>query len=327
MKKSVTLIIILSLLIFSPIFLQTSSYAKANDNNLSQKRMQLFVQMETIYHIPWYYIAAIDQYERNIQTARKDISIKKGLIAIHFTKEKWAGLLHPNPDDQNPGRIQFFNGLGTDGNGDGKADRDNDFDVLVSFLTHISRYGISEENILQGLAEYYNEQTAIIISEMASIYHNFKTLELDDRVFPIPKWNNYSYRSTWGDSRGWGGVRIHEGTDIFASYGTPVRSVSPGYIEILGWNKFGGWRVGIRGVNNIYYYYAHLTGFKKGLKQGDIVNTGDVIGYVGSSGYGPPGTQGKFPPHLHFGLYKYNGKYEWAFDPTPYLKKWERKGK
>jgi peptidoglycan LD-endopeptidase LytH len=45
---------------------------------------------------------------------------------------------------------------------------------------------------------------------------------------------------------------------------------------------------------------------------------------VGSSGYGPPGTSGKFPPHLHYGMYKDNGFTEWSFDPYPHLKMWER---
>lgn len=291
-------------------------------SDIKQKRMLLYKNMELLYNIPWYYIAAIDQFERNIS---KDKQKNEKLIGITFTKQKWAGLLHPDPEDQNPGRIKFFNGLGIDGNGDGKADITNDIDIIVAYLTYISRYGNDEESIRMALTEYYNDQSAKIITEIAAIYKHLNTTELSERVFPIPKWNNYSYRSTWGDTRGWGGVRIHEGTDIFASYGTPVRSVSYGYVEILGWNQYGGWRVGIRGDNNIYYYYAHLSGYEKGLKEGNIVVPGDVIGYVGSSGYGPPGTQGKFPPHLHFGMYKYGGKYEWSFDPTPYLRIWERR--
>jgi len=92
----------------------------------------------------------------------------------------------------------------------------------------------------------------------------------------------------------------------------------------MGWNPFGGWRVGIRDTDNFYHYYAHLSGFNKKIKQGDIVTPGVVIGWVGSSGYGKPGTQGKFPPHLHYGIYRDNGSMEWSFDPYPLLKKWER---
>ena len=142
--------------------------------------------------------------------------------------------------------------------------------------------------------------------------------------FPIPVQYNYSYHNTWGDARGWGGRRIHEGTDIFADYGTPVRATRFGVIEVMGWNMYGGWRVGIRDLENVYHYYAHLSSFNKKFKIGDIVEPGNVIGYVGSSGYGKPGTSGKFPPHLHYGMYRDNGKTEWSFDPYPYLKRWER---
>lgn len=318
------------LMLFSFLFVSFPNQVNSEEKKespSSDDRIQLYKNMEVLYQIPWYYVAAIDQYERNIQPVKKDQPARKGLISIQISKERWAGSLNPFPENQNPETIQFFNGLGLDGNGDGKANRDDDTDILVSFLTFLSRYGVHEEHILKGLSDYYNDQAAKIIGEMAAIFKHFDNLELSERIFPIPKWHNYSYRSTWGDSRGWGGLRIHEGTDIFASYGTPVRSVCYGYVEVLGWNKYGGWRVGIRGINNIYYYYAHLSGFKKGLAEGDTLKPGDVIGYVGSSGYGPPGTQGKFPPHLHFGMYKYNGKNEWAFDPTPYLRIWERKMK
>ena len=156
------------------------------DDNVTDKRMQLVKNMEVVYHIPWYYIAAIDQYERNIQSSRK-ANKKEGLIAIHFSKEKWAGILHPDPDDQNPGRIQFFNGLGLDGDGDGNADRNNDLDVLNAFLTHLSRYGIGEHDIHTGLTEYYNsEKTADIISEVASIFKHFNTLDQSARIFSHP---------------------------------------------------------------------------------------------------------------------------------------------
>ena len=325
-RKFLQSVIILSLAL--PMFPTVPAIAEEPAANPYAERLTLFKDMENIYQIPWYYIAAINQFEKNIQPQRQDLPIKKGLISIFFTKNQWSGFLNPNPEDQNPGTIRFFNGIGVDGNGDGKANREDDVDVLISYLSLLSGYGTTEAQLKIWLSQYYNsEQSAKIIVEIAKVYQTFNTLELTERSFPIPKWNIYSYRSTWGASRGWGGARMHEGTDIFASYGTPVRSVSYGYVEILGWNKFGGWRVGIRDTNNIYYYFAHLTGFKKGLKEGDIVKPGDVIGYVGSSGYGPKGTQGKFPPHLHFGMYKYNGRNEWAFDPAPYLRVWERKMK
>ena len=171
---------------------------------------------------------------------------------------------------------------------------------------------------------YHRDQSVTLITQLSKVYSRFQTINLSSHAFPVPTNWNYSYRSTWGAKRGWGGLRIHEGTDIFAGYGTPVRATGYGIVETAGWNRFGGYRVGIRDADFIYHYYAHLSGFKAGLYKGKIVKPGDVIGYVGSTGYGPKGTQGKFPPHLHYGMYVDNGRIEYAVDPYPALRRYER---
>jgi len=191
--------------------------------------------------------------------------------------------------------------------------------------TTISKKGVSPTDIGIGIWEYYrNDRSVKRIRQFARIYSTFGTLDLHEHSFILPLGGDYTYRSTWGAARSYGGYRIHEGTDLFAHYGMSVRSAAYGIIEQMGWNRYGGWRVGIRDLNNVYHYYAHLSGFNKKLKVGDVVKPGDVIGWVGSSGYGKPGTQGKFPPHLHYGMYRDNGLTEWSFDPYPYLRKWER---
>src|SRR5690606_34802992 len=167
------------------------------------------------------------------------------------------------------------------------------------------------------------ERSVTRIEQFAKLYDHFGTLDLSLHAFPLPLRSEYSYRSTWGAKRGWGGRRIHEGTDIFASYGVAERSTCYGIVEMVGWNECGGWRVGIRDIQNVYHYFAHLSGFNKEIKVGDIVEPGQIVGWVGSSGYGKPGTQGKFPPHLHYGMYRDAGAMEWSFDPYPQLRKWE----
>ncbi|WP_419465943.1 M23 family metallopeptidase [Bacillus spongiae] len=288
-------------------------------------RMELYTKMEAATQIPWYYLAAIDQYERSWRFSRKDIPNPKGVISIYFSKEEWAGALNPNLEDQTPNTIAFFNGIGEDGNNDGKADRENDEDILMAISQQILQYGIDEDNFKIGLWNIYKrDKTVSIIMGKAKIYKTYGSISLDEKSFPLPLRFNYSYRNTWGDARGWGGRRIHEGTDIFADYGVPVRSTCYGIIEMKGWNRYGGWRIGIRDINNTYHYFAHLSGFSKGLTIGQTVKPGQIIGGVGSTGYGPPGTSGKFPPHLHYGMYKDNGFTEWSFDPYPHLKLWER---
>lgn len=298
---------------------------------IKQERLQLFQRLEAVYGIPWTYLAAIDQYERAMKVGKKQKNGEEPstrLTAIDIPADRWSGPLNPDQEDTNPVSIRFFEGMGVDGDGDGKADRNNDMDVLTTLVQHLSAYGYARDDWRIGLWMYYQRgRAARTIDQFATIYEKYKHLDLDGRHFPIPRKYSYSYRSTWGDPRGWGGRRIHEGTDIFAGYGTPVLSTGYGMIEVIGWNRYGGWRIGMRDMANVYHYFAHLSSFKKGLKQGDIVEPGEVIGYVGSSGYGKPGTAGKFPPHLHYGMYRETGGNEWAFDPYPYLRRWERLGR
>ncbi|ATF15365.1 M23 family metallopeptidase [Brevibacillus sp. HB1.2] len=295
-----------------------------------QERLQVFLRLESMYGIPWNYLAAIDQYERTMKIRRKKQEQENvsRLTAVDIPSDRWAGAFNPDAEDTNPVSIQFFKGIGMDGDGDGVADRHNDLDALTTFIHYLSQYGFSHEDWQIGLWSYYQRDRSVkTIRQFAQVYAKYHHLHLDERHFPIPARYDYSYRSTWGAPRGWGGRRIHEGTDIFASHGTPVLSTAYGVIEVIGWNRFGGWRIGMRDMGNVYHYFAHLSSFKKGLKPGDIVEPGEVLGYIGSSGYGKPGTSGKFPPHLHYGMYRETGGADWSFDPYPYLRRWERQKK
>lgn len=306
-------------------FMQPETAAASELDDIYAKRMALYERIETVTTIPWYYLAAIDQYERNVRQSRRDLPKAEGITGIYFKPEEWVGFTNPNINDEDPKTIEFFNGIGFDGDGDGKASLDSDDDVLYAFANFLLRYGTDYENIKIGIWNYYKRDKSVrIIMGKAKLYQNYGRLNLDEHVFPVPIGTHYSYRSTWGSARGWGGRRIHEGTDIFADYGLPVRATSYGIVEMKGWNKYGGWRIGIRDINNNYHYYAHLSGFSDDLKVGQIVEPGKVIGGVGSSGYGPKGTSGKFPPHLHYGMYKDNGYTEWSYDPYPHLNLWER---
>ncbi len=78
-------------------------------------------------------------------------------------------------------------------------------------------------------------------------------------------------------------------------------------MEALGWNQYGGWRIGIRSFDRKrYYYYAHLRQnrpYAAGLAAGKTVHAGDVIGYVGRTGYSSKENVNNIKTsHLHFGL-------------------------
>ncbi|WP_425464007.1 M23 family metallopeptidase [Oceanobacillus piezotolerans] len=301
----------------------TVAFAEEKEPSIYDERMALYKKTETLTQIPWIYFAAIDNFERNIQ----DSNEPEKVVSINIPDEIWFGIGNSgsNTDTQ---IINIFEGKGKDGNGDGKAEIDNPEDILYTMANLLLEYGPTEDDIKIGLWNYYKRDLTVqTIMNTSKVFRRFGDINLTDRDFPVNIRYNYSYRNTWGDRRGFGGLRMHEGTDIFADYGTPVHSTTYGVVEVMGWNLYGGWRIGIRDIYNIYHYYAHMSGFQEDLQVGQVLKPGDVIGSVGSSGYGPPGTSGKFPPHLHYGMYKDNGYSEFSFDPFPYLNKWERMAK
>lgn len=299
--------------------LPLSSISAEESDSIYTERMALYKKTEAITQVPWYFLAAIDQYERQIHDLPDDT-----LVSIQFSLEDWFGIGNVN-QIQDISIIEVFNGLGKDGDGNGKADPNNPEDVLYTTATRLLEIGPTIDDFKIALWKHYQRDLSVkTITNTAKVFKKFNDIQLTDRAFPVSVTHNYSYRSTWGDRRGFGGLRIHEGTDIFANYGTPVKATTYGVIELMGWNLYGGWRIGIRDIFNIYHYYGHLNGYNDEIKVGQVVQPGDILGSVGSSGYGPPGTSGKFPPHLHYGMYKDNGISEWSFDPYPYLRKWER---
>jgi len=307
------------------ILLVTTVRARGNEPELSETdaRMKIYEEFAYASGIPWYEIAAIDQYERNIATFRDEPekSLSYDYISIKFPSVIWSGAASPISYEKNSNKIGLFGGIGRDGDGDGIADVNNAQDVMYTMVEYLRAYPTFEQAVT---AYYQNEHAVRIILGIARLFEHFGTIELGARSFPVSTWHNYSYTNGYGAARGWGGRRSHEGIDIFASYGTPVTSTAYGIVEIMGWNKYGGYRIGIRDIYNTYQYYAHLQGFADGIEEGSIVEPGQVIGSVGSTGYGPVGTSGKFDPHLHFGLYKFDGRREWAFNPYPHLQKWEK---
>lgn len=109
----------------------------------------------------------------------------------------------------------------------------------------------------------------------------------------------YTHSDDFGAQRTFGGDRAHEGNDIIADGGVPIVSITDGVIRDMNWNNFGGNIVGVLTDKDTYFYYAHMRGFNTAFHEGDRVKAGDVLGYVGNTGYGPPGTSGMFITHLH----------------------------
>ncbi|ANE42791.1 M23 family metallopeptidase [Deinococcus puniceus] len=127
---------------------------------------------------------------------------------------------------------------------------------------------------------------------------------------PLP---GQRFVDTWGAARSAG--RRHEGVDIFARRDTPIEATTRGIVVNVGENRLGGRTVMILGPGGQRHYYAHLERYAE-LREGDWVEAGEVVGYVGDSG-NAKGT----PPHLHYGIYAGGG----AINPYPLLRReWEK---
>lgn len=157
----------------------------------------------------------------------------------------------------------------------------------------------------------------------------------DLKYFPIPDSTDEQtakvyFENDWQNTRTYGGNRGHEGCDIMGNQmerGTyPVISMTDGIIENAGWLEKGGWRLGIRSPSGVYFYYAHLYSYSKEWVRGDEVKAGELIGFMGDTGYSMvEGTTGNFDVHLHLGMYIKTENYEeMSVNPYWFLKYMEK---
>lgn len=124
---------------------------------------------------------------------------------------------------------------------------------------------------------------------------------------PVAEGFSYSHYDDFGNSRSYGYKRRHLGNDLMGNVGTPIVAVEGGTVECIGWNRYGGWRLGIRSFDGKRsYYYAHLRKdrpYHCDIELGTRVKAGQVIGYMGMTGYSEKSNvNGMSVPHLHFGM-------------------------
>lgn len=112
---------------------------------------------------------------------------------------------------------------------------------------------------------------------------------------PVDGVSRRQLTDSWGSPRP--GRRHHEGIDIFARRGTPIRSTTEGLVLYVGDNSPGGHVVEILGPGFERHYYAHLDSFAD-VHAGDAVKPGKLLGYVGNTG-----DARTTPTHLHYGIY------------------------
>lgn len=208
--------------------------------------------------------------------------------------------------------VELLAYLGAKYGGDFERFRQEDLDAVVEKL----KSGSAMEEIAKDMKyyAYYREAYGAVLDGMVGY---FEQESGNDKIWlrkyglkvfsPIAKNFPYSDFDDFGASRSYGFKRKHLGHDMMGQVGTPVIAVESGYVEALGWNQYGGWRIGIRSFDKKrYYYYAHLRQnypYQANLKEGSIVTAGDVIGYLGRTGYSTTeNTNNITTPHLHFGI-------------------------
>ncbi len=162
---------------------------------------------------------------------------------------------------------------------------------------------------------YYLEAYGAVLGQYVGEYYIDGKQYYGLRAFsPVAKGYYYNHSDDFGAVRSYGYNRKHLGHDMMGSVGTPIIATESGYVEAIGWNRYGGWRIGIRSFDNKrYYYYAHLRKdhpYVTGLQVGDIVTAGQVIGYLGMTGYSAKENVNNIKtPHLHYGI-------QLIFDPS-----------
>ena len=176
-------------------------------------------------------------------------------------------------------------------------------EALTKDLKYFSYYQEAYDAALGGLVGEYQEE-CIDETTGAVTYESRYGLK---GYFPLARGFDYTHYDDFGAGRSYGYKRRHLGHDMMGQIGTPVISVESGVVEALGWNQYGGWRIGIRSFDGKrYYYYAHLRQnypYAEGLEVGSVVTAGDVIGYMGHTGYSAKENVNNIEvTHLHWGL-------------------------
>ena len=137
--------------------------------------------------------------------------------------------------------------------------------------------------------------------------------------FPVLLLSSVRLQDSFREPRAYG-ARTHHALDIMAPRYTPVRAVAEGVIAKTSSGGAGGLALYLVDPTGGYcFYYAHLEAYAPGVREGQPVRKGEVIGYVGSTGNAP-----ERAPHLHFAVFQLSERNRWwggrAINPYPLLK-------
>ncbi|MDO5294110.1 MAG: M23 family metallopeptidase [bacterium] len=237
------------------------------------------------------YTALNDAYKADVETYQSDVHID------------WIQLLSYLAC-KNGGNFQKYKTSDLTKVVDQIKNKETTMEELVKGQKYYEYYHDSYEAILGGFVGEYQVETEAEDGKVAKTWETKYGLKA---FLPIAKNFPYSDFDDFGVSRSYGYKRKHLGHDMMGQIGTPIVAVESGYVEALGWNQYGGWRIGIRSFDKKrYYYYAHLRQnypYASNLAVGSTVTAGDVIGYLGRTGYSAKENVNNIDTaHLHFGM-------------------------
>lgn len=215
--------------------------------------------------------------------------------------------------------IEMLAYLGTKYGGDFDSHSKSLNKDMNTLVKKLREDGCTMEELTEGMKyyDYYLEAYGAVLGGMVGEYEvecvgENGEINREKRYglkayFPIAKGFEYTHYDDFGAGRSYGYDRKHLGHDMMGQTGTPIIAIESGTVEALGWNQYGGWRIGIRSFDGKrYYYYAHLRQnypYAEWLEEGCTVQAGDVIGYMGRTGYSATeNTNNIEVTHLHWGL-------------------------
>ena len=281
----------------------------------------VFTSCQTIFNISPY-----ESYVKSLETS----GISKSSMGKKWISSGQNALLNPNESIRPPFKSEIFfreitptavsYGLKYEENAKltfkiSSKGKDNNGVYVDIFENNPNKNRIKNFYIKDTVFVYENNNTQNLILRIQPqlLVNQYVTLEIIENAklaFPVKNGSNRDIQSHWGVARE-GGLRKHEGVDIFNKKGTPILAVEDGKIARVGTNHLGGkvvWqRLGMFGQS---IYYAHLD--SQAVSTGQTVKKGDIVGFMGNTGNAKT-----TPSHLHFGIYTGSG----AIDPILYILK------
>jgi len=253
----------------------------------------------------------------NVSKSVDDKDIKVNWVDFNITYQALSDTLEADINSYNNGTkiswIDLLAYLSTKYGGNFKKYKKSDLINLISQIKDGN--DIEEMGNKLGNFKYYKEAYGAVLDGFVGEFEgegNDKENKTSEKKYglkvfsPIAKGYSYSHYDDFGSSRSYGFRRKHLGHDMMGGIGTPIIAVESGIVENVGWNQYGGWRIGIRSFDKKrYHYYAHLRKDHpyNDIYEGKIIKAGDVIGYLGMTGYSTKENVNNINvPHLHYGI-------------------------